>query len=203
MNASDSQIAVVGFGCRFPQAATSDAFWQLLRQGRHGITTTPTQRWGSGASSHDDSSISAATTSQWGGFLNDIDEWDPDFFGIAGTEASHMDPQQRVLLEVAWEALEHAGIVPDTLARSRTGVFIGITNNDYRRLVYQDPAQMGPFSGTGTHCSMAACRLSYVLNLQGPSLAIDTACSSSLVAFHYACQSLLTQEAHLCLVGVA
>src|SRR5947199_2199609 len=136
-----------------------------------------------------------------GGFLEYIDQIDPSFFGSSPREAARMDPQQRLLLEVAWEALEHAGQAADRLAESQTGVFIGISSNDYARLQYSDPLLIDPYAGTGNAHSIAANRLSYLLDLRGPSMAIDTACSSSLVAVHMACQSLRTGECDMALAG--
>ncbi|NJO48507.1 MAG: type I polyketide synthase [Leptolyngbyaceae cyanobacterium RM2_2_4] len=142
---------------------------------------------------------------RWGGFLDAIDQFDAEFFGILPREAEQIDPQQRLLLEVAWEALEHAGLAPDQLADSQTGVFVGISNSDYARLLARntawDATLINAYSGTGNALSIAANRLSYALNLKGPSFAIDTACSSSLVAVHLACQSLLNRECNLALTG--
>ncbi|MEM6447249.1 MAG: SDR family NAD(P)-dependent oxidoreductase, partial [Cyanobacteria bacterium P01_D01_bin.123] len=135
---------------------------------------------------------------QWGGFLDRVDEFDPQFFGISPREAVDMDPQQRILMEVTWEALERASCVPTELAGSKTGVFIGISSNDYAHL---NSENYGPYVGTGNASSIAANRLSYSLDLRGPSLAIDTACSSSLVAIHQATRSLRSQECNLAIVG--
>jgi malonyl CoA-acyl carrier protein transacylase len=138
---------------------------------------------------------------RWGGFLNQVDEFDASFFDITPREAEQVDPQQRLLLEVAWEALENAGVPPKQLAGSSTGVFVGISNSDYNRLLSHDVSSLTAYNGTGTAFCIAANRLSYSLDLKGSSLAIDTACSSSLVAVHYACQSLQTEESDLCLAG--
>ena len=133
---------------------------------------------------------------RWGGFLRGVDEFDPQFFGISPKETESLDPQQRLLLTVAWEALEHAGQAPKQLAGSRTGIFVGIGQMDYAQLQLNagDPARIVTYDGTGNGFCFAAGRLSYVLGLQGPNLAIDTACSSSLVAVHLACQSLRAQR---------
>ena len=136
-----------------------------------------------------------------GGFLSQVDRFDAQFFGIAPREAGKMDPQQRLLLEVAWEALECAGIPPDSLAGSETGVFVGISTSDYERLQEGDESALDPYSGTGNAFSIAANRLSYFLDLRGPSWAVDTACSSSLVAVHQACNSLRSGECDLALAG--
>jgi acyl transferase domain-containing protein len=136
-----------------------------------------------------------------GGFLEDVDGFDPDFFGITPKEAAHLDPQQRLLLEVAWEALEHAGQAADRLAGTRTGVFVGISTQDYSRLALDGRRPPDAYTGTGNASSVAANRLSYLLDLRGPSLAVDTACSSSLVAVHLACQSLRRGECGLALAA--
>jgi acyl transferase domain-containing protein len=140
---------------------------------------------------------------RWGGFLRDVDLFDPQFFGIAPREAAFLDPQQRLLLEVSWEALERAGQAPDSLSGSKTGVFVGISANDYMQLQVRagEMGQLSAYSGTGSALSVAAGRLSYVLGLQGPSLSVATACSSSLVELHLACQSLRAGECGLALAG--
>ncbi|MFN6568072.1 type I polyketide synthase [Dendronalium sp. ChiSLP03b] len=194
-------IAIIGIGCRFPKAKNPESFWQLLRNGVDAITEVPPERWDINAFYEPQPAIPGKMNTRWGGFLEQIDRFDPSFFGISAREAEHMDPQQRLVLEVAWEALENAGLVPATLAGSQTGVFIGITNADYHKLLYKDSYRLSAYSATGTTPCITANRLSYVLNLRGPSIAIDTACSSSLVAVHLACQSLRNRESNLCLVG--
>jgi acyl transferase domain-containing protein len=184
-------IAIIGIGCRFPKAQNPESFWQLLRNGVDAITEVPSDRWYSDSNTH----------ARWGGFLEQVDRFDPGFFGISPREAQSIDPQQRLLLEVAWETLENAGVNPKKLAGSQTGVFVGVTNVDYNRLVCKELSNLEPYSGTGTSNSIAANRLSYFLDLRGPSVAIDTACSSSLVALHFACQSLHSGESDLCLAG--
>jgi acyl transferase domain-containing protein len=146
-------------------------------------------RWDAKAYYHPDADQPGTMYAPWGGFLRDIDRFDPQFFGIAPREARQMDPQQRLLLEVAWEALETAGQSPDSLLGTQTGVFVGISTNDYGLLQAKAGGPMGidGYSGTGTAFSVAAGRISYVLGLQGPCIALDTACSSSLVAVHLAC----------------
>ncbi|MEM9447024.1 MAG: beta-ketoacyl synthase N-terminal-like domain-containing protein [Cyanobacteria bacterium P01_E01_bin.6] len=184
-------IAIVGIGCRFPGADGPKAFWQLLRDGVDAITPVPSDRWSE-----------SQTPIRWGGFLDQVDQFDPQFFGIATREVTRMDPQQRLLLEVAWEALEDAGLIPEQLAGTSTGVYVGISLHDYSTLVWRNPSD-DPYATTGTVNCMAANRLSYLLDLRGPSLAIDTACSSSLVAVHLACQSLRSGESTLALAGGA
>src|SRR5580693_5647399 len=192
---ADEPIAIIGIGCRFPGADGPAAFWRLLSDGVDAITETPPDRWGA------DASETAAT--HWGGFLDQVDQFDPQFFGISPREAARMDPQQRLLLEVAWEALEDAGQVPEQLAGSRTGVFIGISTYDYGHFQLGQPDRIDAYTGTGSALSIAANRLSYFYDFRGPSMAIDTACSSSLVAIHLACRSLREGECTLALVGGA
>jgi acyl transferase domain-containing protein/SAM-dependent methyltransferase/acyl carrier protein len=194
-------IAIIGMSCRFPGGANGpESFWQLLREGRTGIRKIPAGRWPADAWFDPDPSKPGKVNTEWGGFIDEVDQFDAQFFGIAPREAEAMDPQQRVLLEVSAEALEHAGVPLDRLAGSATGVFIGIYNNDYGRLV-QDPLSVNAYVAIGNSGSIAAGRLSYVLGLQGPAIAIDTACSSSLVAVHLACQSLRTGESSMALAG--
>ncbi|MEK7786026.1 MAG: polyketide synthase, partial [Chloroflexota bacterium] len=140
--------------------------------------------------------------SKWGGFIDDVDKFDPHFFGISPREAVSMDPQQRLMLEVGWEALEHAGYAPDKLMGTRTGVFVGICNSDYAQMLMSgDPESIDAYVSTGNAHSVASGRLSYLLGLHGPSLSVDTACSSSLVAVHLAVQSLRNGECRLALAG--
>ncbi len=188
-------IAVVGIGCRFPEAHGPEAFWELLRTGKSAIQALPAGRW-PGLS---ESAYKGYEFIRQGGFLENIDQFDAGHFGISAAEAAKMDPQQRFLLEVSWEALEDANIAPASLAGLPVGVFVGISANDYARL-QQDPALLDAWYGTGNAASIAANRLSYFYDLRGPSMAVDTACSSSLVAVHHACNSLQRQE---CSVAMA
>ncbi|MFE5505114.1 beta-ketoacyl synthase N-terminal-like domain-containing protein [Amycolatopsis japonica] len=181
-------IAVVGLGCRWPGADGLDEFWELLRSGRDAVRTAPPGRW------------SADAAPIVGGFLDDVAGFDADHFGITPREASTMDPQQRMLLEVAWAALEHAGIAPASLRGSRTGVFTGISTHDYGHLTMAGGG-VDLWTATGAAGSIAANRLSYVYDLRGPSMAVDTACSSSLVAVHHAVRALRDGEADLALAG--
>lgn len=189
-------IAVVGIGCRFPGGADSpEAYWKLLWDGGDAIREVPPGRWNT--ADYDNLNVA-----WYGGFLDEIDHFDPQFFGIAPREAASLDPQQRLVLEVGWEALENAGQAPDKLAGSQTGVFMGITTNDYAQLVKQaNPTDMDIYSATGTAMNAAAGRLAYTLGLQGPCMAIDTACSSSLVAIHLAMQSLRNGECNMAIAG--
>lgn len=193
-------IAIIGIGCRFPQSPNPEAFWQLMRDGQDAITEVPKSRWDVDTYYHQDPKEPNRTNTRWGGFLDQIDHFDPQFFGIAPREVTSMDPQQRLILEVAWESLEDAGLIPEQLAGTRTGVFIGIGSHEYSTMVWHKPLN-DPYSTTGTANCLAANRISYVFDFKGPSLAVDTACSSSLVAVHLACQSLKTGESTLAIAG--
>lgn len=188
--AGSSDIAIIGMGCRFPGAGSLDQYWQMLREGVDAIGAVPSSRWD--ADKWRDAAL--------GGFIDEIDQFDPEFFGISPREAELMDPQQRILLEVAWESLENAGCPPDKLAGTKTGVFVGISNTDYSRMM-AGPQLTDAYFGTGAALSIAANRLSYFLDLRGPSWSVDTACSSSLAAVHQACQSLNHGECNLAIVG--
>ena len=196
-------IAIIGIGCRFPHARTPGEFWRLLCDGGDAISTVPADRWDADAFYDADPAAPGKMNSKRGGFIEGIDQFDADFFGIPAREADLMDPQQRLLLEVAWEAIEDAGIVQASLARSATGVFVGISSNNYATMLHRDPANVGAFSNIGGAGCIAANRISYFLDLAGPSIAVDTACSSSLVAIHLACQSIWTGESTLALAGGA
>ncbi|MCP5170255.1 MAG: AMP-binding protein [Hahellaceae bacterium] len=195
-------IAIIGMSCRFPGGVSSpEAFWALLNEGRDAIGEIPPSRPGSALFNAAASKGALDAGSMLGGYLQNVDGFDPEFFNISPREARFMDPQQRLLLEVVWEAWEHAAVVPSQLAGSATGVFVGISNNDYDRLRAGSDAPHDAYTGTGNAFSIAANRLSYVFDLQGPSLAIDTACSSSLVALHQACQSIRQGESSQAVVA--
>ncbi|UQA61055.1 type I polyketide synthase [Polyangium aurulentum] len=193
-------IAIIGMACRFPGGANSpEAFFRLLEEGLDAVTEVPRERWPMSEASTADPEARAV---RWGAFLERVDLFDAQFFGISPREAAKMDPQQRLLLETTWEALEQGGQVPERLVGSRTGVFLGIMNNDYAELssmagVEQEDA----YTTTGNgHCFPVG-RISYAFGFQGPSVAIDTACSSSLVAVHLASQSLRNGECNLAVAG--
>src|SRR6516164_570742 len=200
--AADEPIAVVGIGCRFPGAGHGPgAFWDFLRGARDGVAEVPAERW----AAFDDGSPAAgaalAAVTRQAGVLADIAGFDAEFFGIPPAEAALMDPQQRILLEVCWEALEHAGIPPRSLRGSRAGVFAGIGAAEYAHLTAADLGRIDAWTATGAAASVAAGRISYLLDLRGPSLAVDTACSSSLLAVHLAVGSLRSGESDLALAG--
>ena len=194
-------IAIVGMACRLPSADTPDAFWELLDRGGDAVTEVPRERWNADAFYDADPSAAGKMMTRSGAFIRGADQFDPQFFGIAPREAQCMDPQQRILLEVAWEALENANIAPASLYGSATSVFVGITCFDHAIRMSQSAANFDSYAGTGSALNMAPGRLSYVLGLTGPSMAIDTACSSSLVGLHLACQSLRQRESEMALVG--
>lgn len=196
--AGPSAVAVVGIGCRLPGGITSPAgFWELLRAGGNAVGTLPDGRWGpflpDGAPPEG--------ISRHGAFLDDVAGFDAEFFGISPHEATLMDPQQRLLLEVTRESLDHAAIPAPGLAGTSTGVFIGISGNEYAQLTTADLDAVDAWTPPGAALSIAANRLSYALDLRGPSLAVDTACSSSLVAVHHAVRSLVSGESDTALAG--
>jgi phthiocerol/phenolphthiocerol synthesis type-I polyketide synthase B len=195
-------IAVVGMGCRFPGGISGpEALWDFLVEGRSSVGQVPDERWQPFDDGSPEIASALSNTTRWGSFLNDIDAFDAEFFEISLREAAKMDPQQRLLLEVAWEALEHAGIPAASLRRSQTGVFAGACFSEYGYLASTDLPQVDAWSNTGGALSIIANRLSYFLDLRGPSISVDTACSSSLVAAHLACQSLRTGDSNLAIVA--
>ncbi|NMD58598.1 type I polyketide synthase, partial [Tsukamurella columbiensis] len=199
---ADEPIAVVGLSCRYAGGADDpDRLWELLTEGRTGIREVPAERWAPWDDGSAEVGAVLARTTRWGGFLDDVAGFDAEFFGIGAREAAAMDPQQRLLLEVAHEALERAGIAPEALRRSRTGVFVGACVGEYGHLASSDLTTVDAWSNTGGALSIIANRLSYLLDLRGPSLTVDTACSSSLVAVHLAAQSLRLGESDTALVG--
>lgn len=197
-------IAVVGVGCRFPGGVTSaETFWDLLDAGTDAVCEVPTDRWDVDAFYDPDPTAPGKMNTRCGGFIDGVDQFDAGFFGIAPREAVSMDPQQRLVLETAWHAFEHAGIPAQGLAGSKTGVFLGVCTSDYARIGDASSAggTLDTYSGTGGSAGVTAGRLSYALGLNGPSLVVDTACSSSLVASHLAVQSLRTGESDLAVAG--
>jgi acyl transferase domain-containing protein len=195
-------IAIIGMSCRFPGGANNpEAYWQLLHSGIDAISSFPTERLS--ANSLDTFLLDGELNTSWrGGFIDGIDQFDAEFFGLTPREVASMDPQQRLVLEVSWEAIERAGQAPDKLQGSQTGIFIGITTNDYGQLaLLANPTQLDAYVATGGALNVAPGRVAYTLGLQGPSVAVDTACSSSLVAIHLACQSLRSGETNLALAG--
>lgn len=203
--ASREPIAVIGLGCRVPGGGhDGHSFWALMRDGVDAIDRVPAERWDIEAYFDPDPEAPGRIATREGGFIaQPVDAFDAGFFGIAPREAQGMDPQQRLMLEVAWEALENAGQAPDRLERSATGVYVGVCSSDYVYLQLKagDPALLDAHFTSGIAHSIFSGRLSYLLGLQGPSLTIDTACSSSLVAVHLAVQALRTRECRMALAG--
>src|SRR5277367_5209831 len=198
---NEDAIAIIGIGCRFPGANNALAFWDLLQGGIDAISEVPADRFSLDEYYDSDPAAAGKIVTRFGGFIEHVDQFDAHFFGISPREAARMDPQQRVLLEVAWDALEDAGQVRDRLAGTNTGVFIGISNNDYGRVQFNDVNRIDAYAGTGNALSIAANRISYIFDFHGPSLALDTACSSSLVTVHLACKALRRRETDVALAG--
>ncbi|MGQ9408438.1 acyltransferase domain-containing protein [Mycolicibacterium gilvum] len=202
---SDDAIAVVGLGVRFPGGGDDihgpDDLWEFLAQGRSAVSQVPPTRWSWYDDGSPEGAAALAHTTRWGSYLSEIDEFDADYFEISPSEADKMDPQQRLLLEVTHEALEHAGIRPDVLRHTQTGVFVGACLGEYAVMASKDLAEVNAYSGTGGALSIIANRVSYFYDLRGPSVTIDTACSSSLVAIHLACQSLRSGDSDVALAG--
>src|SRR6266480_2885143 len=198
------RIAIIGVGCRFPGGVSSkDALWQLLVEGREGIVEVPSDRWNVERYYDSQPGVAGKTIAKRGGFIDGIDQFDPQFFGISPREAPYVDPQQRLLLETAWEAIEDAGIVLDFERGTDIAVFVGISHNDYQVIqgTPWDSAGITAHSPTGSAHSIAANRISYCLNLHGPSVAMDTACSSALTAVHAACEHIRTGRGDTALAG--
>ncbi|MFI5009431.1 MAG: SDR family NAD(P)-dependent oxidoreductase, partial [Solirubrobacterales bacterium] len=194
--ADGSAVAVIGMSCRLPGASSTDAFWRLLREGASAITEMPGDRWDT------DEPLALEPAILRGGFLDGIDGFDCGFFGIAPREAAMMDPQQRLILELSWEALEDAGLVPGRLADSQTGVFVGAISNEYADLLRRRGVEaLTRHALTGNQGGIIANRVSYTLGLRGPSMTVDAAQSSALLAVHLACESLRRGESTLALAG--
>jgi acyl transferase domain-containing protein/phospholipid N-methyltransferase len=203
-NAPNEPIAIVGMGCRFPgNVNTPEDYWELLKNAKDGIIEVPKDRWDADAYYDQNPDAPGKMNTKSGGFIQGADLFDAGFFGIVPREAVSMDPQQRLLLEVCWETLENANIVPEQLIASTTGVFVGISQNDYAHIGASmlNIEDVDVYSATGGGFCFASGRISYVLGLQGPCIAIDTACSSSLVSIQMACQSLRSKQCNLALAG--
>ena len=195
-------IAIVGVGLRFPGGVRDlESFEKLLFAGVDAISEIPADRWSTATLYDADPDAPGRLITRHGGFLDDVDAFDADFFGVSPREAESMDPQQRLVLEVAWEGLENAGVSPTSLSETRAGVYLGAANNDYGRALFSDPNSIDVYHSTGNAYSVLAGRISYFLGLRGPSMAVDTACSSSLTALHLACQGLRLGECDLALAG--
>ncbi|MCS5480533.1 polyketide synthase Pks13 [Corynebacterium sp. YIM 101645] len=193
-------IAIVGMGGRFPGAGNLDEYWSMLVEGRDGTGELPIGRWSEYAG-EEVMAAKMAEQSLTGGYLEDLSSFDAEFFGLSPLEAANMDPQQRIMLEVTWEALEDAHLAPNTLRGTSVGVFLGSSNNDYGMLITADPAEAHPYALTGTSSSIIPNRISYAFDFRGPSVSVDTACSSSLVAVHQAVRALRDGDADVAVAG--
>lgn len=201
-SARTEPIAIVGMGMRLPGGVyDAESYWQLLRSGIDAVVQVPKERWDIDTLYDPDSTAPGKISTRYGAFLEGIDRFDASFFGIVPLEAVSMDPQQRLLLQVSWEALENAGQSPEQLFASETGVFLGISNSDYLRMVFADESRIDAYATTGSALSVAAGRLSYLLGVHGPCMSVETACSSSLVALHLACASLREGSCRLALAA--
>ncbi|MDQ8044154.1 MAG: beta-ketoacyl synthase N-terminal-like domain-containing protein [Patulibacter sp.] len=201
-NPDDDAIAVIGVGCRLPGGVHGPRqLWDFLMEGGDGVRKVPEDRWEQFTPPGAASAAVVQNLNRWGGFLDDVSGFDAEFFGISPREAELMDPQQRMLLEVAWEALEDAGIAPTSLRGSSTGVFVGMSANEYSHLTTKRLENVDAYVATGSAFSIASNRLSYLLDLRGPSMTVDTACSSSLVAMHQAAGSITSGEINTAIVG--
>ncbi len=196
-------IAVVGIACRFPGAEDPAAFWRVLRQGVDAITPVPSDRWDVDRYYSPDPDTPGTMYTRHGGFVDGVDMFDPQFFEISPREAASLDPQQRLLLELTWHAFEDAQLSREAVTGSSTGVFVGVTNNDYERVLrrYGDETAIDAYFSSGNTLNAAAGRLAYTFGLRGPAVAVDTACSSSLVAAHLACQALRSGQCERAVVA--
>ncbi|MFV1993802.1 MAG: SDR family NAD(P)-dependent oxidoreductase [Verrucomicrobiales bacterium] len=198
------KIAIIGMGCRFPGRLNDvESYWKFLLEGGDAVVEVPADRWNVDRFYDPEPGLAGKTIAKWGGFIEGIDQFDPQFFGISPREAPFIDPQQRLLLETAYEAIEDAGVVLDLENGTSIGVFAGISHNDYQNIQggATDRTGISPHSPIGTAHSIAANRISYCLNLTGPSLAMDTACSSALSAVHVACEQLNSGRCEMALAG--
>ena len=195
-------VAIIGMALRFPGGIVRlDDFWQLLTAGGSAVTPIPAERWDRDALYHADADQPGKTYARHLAFINDVDQFDAEFFGITPREAESMDPQHRILLELSWEALEHAGIPPTQLAGTNAGVYVALCHSDYGHLLLERRDDIDAYSSLGLAGSIAAGRLSYFFDLKGPSLVVDTSCSSSLMAVHLACKGLTGGECGIAIVG--
>jgi polyketide synthase 5 len=203
VTASDvTPVAVIGMACRLPGGIDSpESLWEALLRGDDLITEIPAERWDAESFYDPERGVPGRSVTKWGGFLDDVAGFDPEFFGISDREATAIDPQHRLLLETSWEAIQHAGVTPAKLAGSATGVFVGLAHDDYTLVTGNAGALEEPYGYTGTAFSMASGRISYTLGLGGPAVTVDTACSSGLVTVHMACRSLHQGESDLALAG--
>lgn len=201
----EDAVVIVGMACRFPGGAnTLEKYWELLANGTDAITEVPADRWDNALFYNEKPAVPGKLNTKWAGFIDEVDHFDPALFGISGYEANEIDPQQRLVLETSWRLLEHTGWKKDHLKGSNTGVFVGISTNDYLYMKIKLIPGMDSFnaySGLGNAHSIAANRVSYYYDLKGPSMAVDTACSSSLTAFHLGAQAIANGDCDQAIVG--
>ena len=196
-----TSVAVIGMACRLPGGINSpDLFWEALLRGDDLVKEVPAERWDVDYYYDPEPGVPGRSVCKWGSFLDNVGDFDPEFFGITEKEATAMDPQHRLLMETAWEAMEHAGLTKDTIA-DETGVFVGLNYGDYQFVHAATDAFDGPYGNTGTISCMASGRIAYALGLHGPAVTVDTACSSGLLAIHQACRSLSDGESNLAFAG--
>ena len=201
-HAADEPIAIVAVSCRFPGAPNPEAFWDVLAGGVDAIREVPEDRFDIDEFYDPDPETPGKTYTRFGGFLDGIDGFDPEFFGISPREAVWIEPQQRLMLETVWEAIERAGYAPSSLRGSRTGVFAGVAANEYAHLLSSESIdKIEPYFITGNALNAISGRVAFALGLEGPAMAVDTACSSALVAVHQACQALHSGDCDLALAG--
>ena len=197
-----NKVAVIGMACRYPQSPDTDALWRNLEQGVDCVGEIPAGRWPDDSDwFHPDTRHPGTSYSKWAGLLERIDTFDPLFFGISPAEAGLMDPQQRIFIEECWKAIENAGYAPGALSGSACGVYVGCSTGDYGRVLQREGQDKEGAAFMGTSSAILAARISYLLNLKGPAIALDTACSSSLLAVHLACESIRSGENTLALAG--
>src|ERR1700758_2611662 len=197
-------VAVIGMACRLPGGIDSpEQLWQALLRGDDLVTEIPPDRWDADEYYDPQPGVPGRSVCKWGAFLDDVIGFDPEFFGITEKEATAMDPQHRLLLETSWEAMEHAGLTPNALADSRTGVFMGLMHDDYQFVHAEADALEGPYGYMGNSFAMGSGRIAYTMGLCGPAMTVDTACSSGLAAVHLACRSLHDGESEIVLAGGA
>ncbi|MBA0048104.1 type I polyketide synthase [Mycobacteroides sp. LB1] len=198
-------FAIIGYAARFPGAADADEFWDVLREGRDAISEVPADRWDVDEFFDPEPGVPGKIVTRRAGFVDDVTGFDAPFFGMSTREVRLMDPQHRLLLEMAWRAVEHSGTAPTALENTNTGVFVGLATHDYLGMASDELTypEIEAYMAIGTSNAAAAGRISYRLGLQGPAVAVDTACSSSLVAIHQACQALQLGECDLALAGGA